>query len=142
MTSIEERMKTKEGKLPTVSVSDGDTVFYNTEGAKIIHKDGTMDFIPSESLSLDEKVDCHYKFGKDQPIGSKDRAIYEEKKASFLAGWDACNSAREKELPLNFWNRLASFISNVQVNDLPGLEEQSMIMHTCEKMLAKEETKQ
>jgi hypothetical protein len=63
-------------------------------------------------------------------------------KTDFLAGWDACNSAREKELPLNFWNRLASFISNVQVNDLPGLEEQSMIMHTCEKMLAKEETKQ
>jgi hypothetical protein len=113
MTSIEERMKTKEEQARGYAME------------KYPH-------LPDNPSN-------------DEPAHGKNFLRDMERiaaKHGFLAGWDACNSAREKELPLNFWNRLASFISNVQVNDLPGLEEQGMIMHTCEKMLAKEETKQ
>lgn len=32
---------------------------------------------------------------------------------------------------INFWKRLESFISNVQVSDMPSEEEKEMILHIC-----------
>ena len=36
-----------------------------------------------------------------------------------------------KELPLNFWERLEMFISNVEVNDPMSEEEKQMIISVC-----------
>jgi hypothetical protein len=41
----------------------------------------------------------------------------------------------DKFLPDNFWTRLQSFISNIDVSDLPGEEEKGMILHVCEKLI-------
>ena len=34
---------------------------------------------------------------------------------------------------INFWQRLKTFVENVQVNDMPSEEEKSMIIHICDK---------
>lgn len=38
---------------------------------------------------------------------------------------------KQKELP-NFWQRLKTFIENVQVNDQPSEEEKQMILKICD----------
>lgn len=47
---------------------------------------------------------------------------------------------KEKELEnnlktINFWKRLEMFVSQVQVNDMPGEEEKSMILSVCKESI-------
>ena len=34
-----------------------------------------------------------------------------------------------------FWERLKAFVSEVQVNDMPGEEEKGMILHQCDEQI-------
>ena len=45
------------------------------------------------------------------------------------------NEPKQTTLPLNFWSRLQSFVSDIQVNDMAGEEEKEMIINVCNKQL-------
>jgi len=40
----------------------------------------------------------------------------------------------EERMPINFWQRLEDFVSDIRVSDYPGQEEKEMILSVCNRI--------